>query len=630
MFNWHFIKNPRALAAFSHDVSVAIVTWLMAYWIRFNFDIPAIFFSTMWLNLLWVIPLQVSCFFAFGLYQGVWRFASIPDLKRIIKAIGVSSLLIASTYLMLKPFGVIPRSVLLLNPILLLLAMGASRFAYRAWKEHHQYGGLVSKGKPVIVLGAGEAAVALVKDLARSEAWQVVGLLDDDRSIVGRQLFGAKVLGLISDLPRLAAHHQVAHVIVAMPSVDHSKRRAAVEIANGCEMTVLTVPAFDDLMSGKVSISQIRKVEVEDLLGREPVQLDALGLHELIEQNAVLVTGAGGSIGSELCRQILKYHPNQLICVDTSEFSLYQIEQEFSQSGLDAKTDIRFVTANVRNELRIKALLTTYQPTVVYHAAAYKHVPLMENVNVAEALSNNVLGTYTVAKACKEAEVGKFVLVSTDKAVNPTNVMGASKRLAEMVCQGLQGKSGTKFVTVRFGNVLGSSGSVIPKFREQIANGGPVTITHPEITRYFMSIPEAAQLVMQAGMMGAGGEIFVLDMGESVKIVNLAKDMIRLSGLAEDEIEIVYTGLRPGEKLYEELLADDEHTLPTPHDKLRIASARSADMIWVKKLLKWIESIHNEDEQVIKAGLKTWVEEYKIDLSSKAHAGFVPETTTIH
>lgn len=630
MFNWHFIKNPRALAAFSHDVSVAIITWQMAYWIRFNFDIPTTFFSTMWLNLSWVISLQVSCFFAFGLYQGVWRFASIPDLKRILKAIGVSALLIASTYLMLKPFGVIPRSVLLLNPILLLLAMGASRFAYRAWKEHRQYGGLVAKGQPVIVLGAGEAAVALVKDLARSEAWQVVGLLDDERSIVGRQLFGTKVLGVISDLPRLATQHQVAHVIVAMPSVDHAKRRAAVDIANGCNMTVLTVPAFDDLMSGKVSISQIRKVEVEDLLGREPVQLDMLGLHELIEQNAVLVTGAGGSIGSELCRQILKYHPSQLICVDTSEYSLYQIEQEFSQLGLDDKTDIRFVTANVRNEQRIQALLTTYQPTVVYHAAAYKHVPLMENVNVAEALSNNVLGTYTVAKACKEAEVGKFVLVSTDKAVNPTNVMGASKRLAEMICQGLQGKSGTKFVTVRFGNVLGSSGSVIPKFREQIANGGPVTITHPEITRYFMSIPEAAQLVMQAGMMGAGGEIFVLDMGESVKIVNLAKDMIRLSGLADDEIEIIYTGLRPGEKLYEELLADDEHTLPTPHDKLRIASARSADMIWVKKLLKWIESIHDEDEQVIKAGLKTWVEEYKIDLTSKMHADFAPQTTTIH
>lgn len=630
MINWHLIKNYRALAAFTHDIAVATIVWLMAYWIRFNFDIPATFLTTMWLNLLWVIPLQASSFFAFGLYQGVWRFASIPDLKRILKAIGVGGLLIASIYLMLKPFGVIPRSVLLLNPILLLLAMGASRFACRAWKEHHQYGALIGKGKPVIVLGAGEAAIALVKDLARSEAWQVVGLLDDDRAMVGRQLFGTKVLGVISDLPRLASEFEVKHVIVAMPSVDHAKRRAAVDIANAGKMTVLTVPAFDDLMSGKVSISQIRQVEVEDLLGREPVQLDVLGLHDLIEHNAVLVTGAGGSIGSELCRQVLKYHPSQLICVDTSEYALYQIEQEFSQLGLDGKTDIRFVTANVRNALRIKALLTIYQPTVVYHAAAYKHVPLMENVNVAEALANNVLGTYTVANACKEAAVSKFVLVSTDKAVNPTNVMGASKRLAEMVCQGLQGKSGTKFVTVRFGNVLGSSGSVIPKFRAQIANGGPVTITHPEITRYFMSIPEAAQLVMQAGMMGAGGEIFVLDMGESVKIVNLAKDMIRLSGLAEDEIKIVYTGLRPGEKLYEELLADDEHTLPTPHDKLRIALARSADMTWVKKLLKWIASIHDEDEQVIKVGLKTWVEEYKMDLSSKPRAGFSTETTTIH
>jgi FlaA1/EpsC-like NDP-sugar epimerase len=627
---WTILKNPRALFAILHDIVAVVFSWIVAYWLRFNFDLPAGFLSGMWLNLVWTLPLQVTIFFIFGLYQGVWRFASIPDLKRILKAVGVGGLLIASTYLMLKPFGVIPRSVLLLNPILLLLAMGASRFAYRAWKEHHQYGAIIAKGKPVFILGAGEAAISLVKDLARSEAWQVVGLLDDERSIVGRQLLGTKVLGVIEDLPRLAARHQVEHVIVAMPSVDHSKRRATVDVANACGMTVLTVPAFDDLMSGKVSISQIRKVEVEDLLGREPVQLDTLGLHDLIEDNAVLVTGAGGSIGSELCRQILKYHPSRLICVDTSEFSLYQIEQEFSQLDLDDKIEISFVTANVRNERRIKALLTAYQPTVVYHAAAYKHVPLMENMNVAEALANNVLGTYTVAQACKEAEVGKFVLVSTDKAVNPTNVMGASKRLAEMVCQGLQGGSGTKFVTVRFGNVLGSSGSVIPKFREQIANGGPVTITHPEITRYFMSIPEAAQLVMQAGMMGAGGEIFVLDMGESVKIVNLAKDMIRLSGLDEGEIEIIYTGLRPGEKLYEELLADDEHTLPTPHEKLRIAVARSADMVWVKKLLKWVESIHDEDEQVIKAGLKTWVEEYKIDLTSKAHAGLNLETTTIH
>lgn len=630
MSSWYTPENPRSLAALLHDILVGVLAWFLAYWLRFNFNIPQSFLESIWLNLAWTLPLQVALFFVFGLYQGVWRFASTPDLKRILKAIGIGSLLVAATYLMFKPFGVIPRSVLILAPILLLLMMGASRFGYRAWKEHRLYGGLSSKGKPVIILGAGEAAISLVKDLERSETWQVVGLLDDDKTIVGRQLVGTKVLGAIKNLPSMASKHQVAHVIVAMPSAQHQERRVAVEIANQCGMTVLTVPAFDDLMSGKVSVSQIRKVEVEDLLGREPVQLDSLGLHELIEDNAILVTGAGGSIGSELCRQIVKYQPSKLVCVDMSELSLYQIEQEFGNANVHNKTELIYITADVKNSRRIKSLLNKYQPTVVFHAAAYKHVPLMENVNVAEALSNNVVGTYSIASACKAAKVERFVLISTDKAVNPTNVMGASKRLAELVCQGLQAESKTKFVIVRFGNVLGSSGSVIPKFRKQIAEGGPVTITHPEITRYFMSIPEAAQLVMQAGVMGAGGEIFVLDMGEAVKIVNLAQDMIRLSGLQKEEIEIVFTGLRPGEKLYEELLADDEHTLPTPHHKLRIAIARSSDMTWVKKLLKWVESIQGADEQAIKAGLKTWVEEYKIDLGNAKQADFTPETTTIH
>jgi FlaA1/EpsC-like NDP-sugar epimerase len=322
--------------------------------------------------------------------------------------------------------------------------MGASRFAYRAWKEHSLYGQMGGQGKPVIILGAGEAAINLVKDLARSEAWQVVGLLDDDKAIHGRQLLNAKVLGAIQDLSKFAKKYQVAHVIVAMPLAEHKERREAVEVANQCGMTVLTVPAFDDLMSGKVSVSQIRKVEVEDLLGREPVQLDTLGLHEMIEGHAILVSGAGGSIGSELCRQILKYHPSKLVCVDMAEYSLYRIEQEFSQIELHDATEILYVTASVKNEKRVKELLSNYQPTVVFHAAAYKHVPLMENTNVAEALSNNVLGTQVLANACKEANVDKFVLISTDKAVNPTNVMGVSKRLAEMVCQGLQGEKGNK------------------------------------------------------------------------------------------------------------------------------------------------------------------------------------------
>jgi FlaA1/EpsC-like NDP-sugar epimerase len=392
----------------------------------------------------------------------------------------------------------------------------------------------------------------------------------------------------------------------------------------------MTVPAIDDLMSGRVSVSQIRTVDVEDLLGRDAVALDNSGLQNLIGDKAVLVSGAGGSIGAELCRQIVKFNPSVLVCLDISEFSLYQLEQELSAQLLS--TQLVYLTCDVKNKIRIDNALAQYQPSVVFHAAAYKHVPMMENGNVWEALSNNVIGTHQLARACKDAGVAKFVLISTDKAVNPTNVMGASKRLAEMVCQGLQEDVGTRFVIVRFGNVLGSSGSVIPKFREQIAKGGPITITHPDITRYFMSIPEAAQLVMQAGLMGEGGEIFVLDMGEPVKIADLALDMIQLSGLQEDEIKIEYVGLRPGEKLYEELLADDEHTMPTPHEKLRIAQARTTDATWVSRLLKWIEGAHSANENHIKAELAVWVEEYRpqIPVVAEMRTTISSDQVTLH
>jgi FlaA1/EpsC-like NDP-sugar epimerase len=546
--------NPRTFLALLHDITAAVIAWTAAYLLRFNFSIPIVHFQHMMQLVLWVVLLQGTVFVVFGLYRGVWRFSSMSDLKLIILAIGSAAVLVAASLFMLSTSIVIPRSVLILDPILLMLMMGGSRLAYRAWKEHQQYGTAFKQGAPVIILGAGEAAIALVKDLARSTQWRVVALLDDDKSMLGREVLGIKVLGSIQRLTDLYQGYEVKHVIVAMPSAHHQKRRQAIELANQLGLDVLTVPAIDDLMSGKVSVSQIRKVDVEDLLGRDAVKLDDLGLHGLIENHAVLVSGAGGSIGSELCRQIVKFKPDTLVCLDVSEFSLYSLEQELSLLNLPIK--LRYMTGDVRNNQRVKELLVQFKPTVVFHAAAYKHVPLMENDNVWEALSNNVIGTHTIAKACKEAGVAKFVLISTDKAVNPTNVMGASKRLAEMVCQGLQGNAGTRFVVVRFGNVLGSSGSVIPKFREQIAKGGPVTITHPEITRYFMSIPEAAQLVMQAGLMGNGGEIFVLDMGEPVKIAALAADMIRLSGLLVDDIKIEYVGLRPGEKLYEAIAVD--------------------------------------------------------------------------
>jgi len=626
-FYTHLVRY-RAFFATIHDVFVACIAWVVAYLLRFNFFVPDFFLNSIWIVILISVPVQILLFNKFGLYKGVWRFASIPDLKRIILATSLSAVMIAAFFLMIN-MVVVPRSVLILDPLLLILFMGGSRFAYRAWQEHRLYGITIKRGTPVIVLGAGDAAIALVKELARGNEWRVVGMFDDDKALFGRELFGVKVLGSFDSLGSYAQSLGVKNVIIAMPSATHKARMAAVQLAQTENLSVLTVPAFDDLMSGKVSISQIRKVEVEDLLGRETVSLDTQGLQSLIEHQTVMVSGAGGSIGSELCRQVAKYKPDKLVCFDVSEYALYQLEQELIRDFKEI--ELIFVTGDVKNERRVKQILAIYQPKVVFHAAAYKHVPLMETHNVAEALANNVLGTYIVANASMQAGIEKFVLISTDKAVNPTNVMGASKRLAEMVCQSLQGgKSKTNFVIVRFGNVLGSSGSVIPKFREQIASGGPVTVTHPEITRFFMSIPEAAQLVMQAGLMGKSGEIFVLDMGEPVKIAELAKDMIRLSGFSEDEIKISYTGLRPGEKLYEELLADDELTQPTPHPKLRIAIARKADSLWVKKLLKWIESCQLADEDTIKKQLVFWVEEYVESSTRPPIANMLTLTNTLH
>lgn len=615
----NLLKTYRAFFVLSHDAVAIVLAWGLAYSLRFNFTIPSQFVTTMMETLLFVLPVHMLVFMALGLYKGVWRFASVLDLKRIVSAVGLAALVVSAAFFMARGFLVVPRSVLILNPILLVMMMGGSRFLYRIWREYDDFGASLKQGEPVIVLGAGDAAITLVKDLVRSSKWRVVGLLDDDKNLIGRELMGVKVLGNIDSLPTHAKQFGIQHVILAMPSAKHERRKKTVALVNTLGLVALTVPAIDDLISGKVRVSQIRRVDVEDLLGRDVVALDNEGLQALISGKVAFVSGAGGSIGAELCRQIIKFNPKTLVCFDISEFALYALEQSLESNQLQA--NIVCVTGDVKNSARVLSLLKLYAPEVVFHAAAYKHVPMMENHNVFEALNNNIIGTYTIANACKTLGVPKFVLISTDKAVNPTNVMGASKRLAEMVCQGLHAdtaktklKSKTTFVMVRFGNVLGSSGSVIPKFKAQIAAGGPITITHPEITRYFMSIPEAAQLVMQAGLMGQGGDIFVLDMGEAVKIVNLAEDMIRLSGLSLDDIAIEFVGLRPGEKLYEELLADDEHTLPTSHPKLRIANARSVDAAWVNNLLAWISGLQNTPEMQIKQALPSWVEEYSPQL----------------
>jgi FlaA1/EpsC-like NDP-sugar epimerase len=603
------MMHYRNLLALLHDLVVATAAWFLAYWLRFNMEISALYIDGMLKTLLLVVPLQAVAFWKFGLYRGMWRYASVSDLQRIVFAVGISAMILAVLVFMAQWQDLVPRAVLILNPLLLVLAMGGSRFAYRAWKEHQLYGDLHLRGEPVLVLGAGDAAASLLKELSRSEEWRVVGLLDDDPAKLGRVLDGVRVLGPFDEIARWARQLQVKRVIVALPSAAARIRRRVVEGAARVGLNVLTVPSFDDLLSGKVTVSQVRRVELDDLLGRDPVRLDNAGLQKLLTDRVVMVTGAGGSIGAELCRQISRFRPRQLVFYELNEFALYRLEQEFRD--LFPAIPIRCAIGDVKNSARVAQVLAACKPAVLFHAAAYKHVPLMEEVNAWEAVLNNALGTYCVAQAAAAAGLEKFVMVSTDKAVNPANVMGASKRLAEMICQLLQQSSGTEFVMVRFGNVLGSAGSVVPKFREQIARGGPVTVTHPEITRYFMSIPEAAQLVLQAGLMGMGGEIFVLDMGEPVKIVDLARDLIRLSGFSEDEIKIAFTGLRPGEKLYEELLASDEHTLPTPHPKLRIAQAKPVAGEYLEEILNWLRQPHPVGDDEVRRKLHHWLPEYE-------------------
>jgi FlaA1/EpsC-like NDP-sugar epimerase len=600
----------RRLIIFVHDLVAAAMAWVISFWLRFNLDLPPEYADIMLNRLALVIGVHALVFWALGLYKGMWRYASLPDIQRLLLAVGVAALAVPALFAILGIGQVVPRSAYLTTPLLLLAAMAGSRLAYRAWREG-RLAGVVARphASPVLVLGAGAVAAQLVKDLAASPQWRIIGVLDDDPAKRGAELVGIRVLGETRQVAEIAERLGINQVIIAMPDASHQERKRVVDLCTRAGIAVMTVPALSDIVSGKVSVSALRAIELDDLLGRDAVQLDLRGLQGFLESRTVLVTGAGGSIGSELCRQIARFSPARLVLYELSELALYAIEQEFRDRLPHIST--ASVIGDAKDATRVGEVFARYRPNVVFHAAAYKHVPLMEEDNAFQAVGNNVLSTVVVARAAQACRADKFVLVSTDKAVNPVNVMGASKRLAELACQALQTGSVTQLVVVRFGNVLGSTGSVVPRFRQQIAHGGPVTVTHPDIQRYFMSIPEAAQLVLQAGLMGSGGEIYVLDMGDPVKIVDLARQMIRLSGFAEDEIRIEYTGLRPGEKLYEEPLADAEQTLATPHPKLRVAQARAPqNAALLDELARWLAHPGDASAAAVRAQLRRWVPEY--------------------
>jgi len=595
-------RPAKRFVALMVDLSLCVLTVWLAYYLRLGEFISFAGSSEWAQGAVWAaaasVGIALPIFVVSGLYRAIFRYSGWPALLAVARAVGIYGLLYASVFTAIGVAGV-PRTVGIIQPILLLLFVGASRALARVWLGDQYLSILKRASRPkVLIYGAGTTGRQLAAAMANSHEMQVAGFLDDDDRLHGHVLNGQPVYNP-ADLDNLATTLNISDVLLAMPSLSRKRRNEILSQIRVARVAVRTLPSVTDLAQGKVSISDLRELDIDDLLGREPVTPNHILLVKNIVGKVVLVTGAGGSIGSELCRQILAVNPAKLLLIEQSEFALYAIHQELEEklAGLDVATPPVLVPllASVQDDDRMREIMSTWHPDTVYHAAAYKHVPLVEH-NPAAGIKNNVLGTLRTAQASAENGVSDFVLISTDKAVRPTNVMGASKRLAEMALQALAatqagtsgagGTGGTKFSMVRFGNVLGSSGSVVPRFRQQIRDGGPITLTHPEVTRYFMTIPEAAQLVIQAGAMAKGGDVFVLDMGQPVKIMDLAWRMVELSGLTvkdeqhpEGDIEIAVTGLRPGEKLYEELLIGD-NPKPTVHP--RIMKAHEEFIPWAE------------------------------------------------
>lgn len=599
----------RRSILFTIDIILLTLAYFITFELRFEFYVPLSYVELLKNTFILIVLIKILFYFVFGLYNSLWRYVSVDELFKLILATTISSILI---YIFNVSFDLlIPRSIIFIDWIISIFITGGFRLSYRLVRRAYQN---INKSEDnvqrIMIIGAGDAGNMIIRELKNSinVHYKPVVIVDDDVNKNNSTLLGVPIKNGMNRIPELVSEYSVNEIIVAIPSLSKTRLAEIVKIAQTTHCKVKTLPGINEIIDNKVGLSNIRDVSIEDLLGREEVNLKINEISSYLENKVVLVTGAGGSIGSELCRQIVRFKPQKLVLLDIYENNVYDLQQELLHNFKDLNLEV--IIASVRDKDRILEVFKHYKPEIVFHAAAHKHVPLMEH-NPQEAIKNNIFGTLKVALCAHETNVKRFVLISTDKAVNPTNVMGATKRVAELIIQALNQKSNTEFVAVRFGNVLGSNGSVIPLFKKQIAYGGPVTITHPEITRYFMTIPEASRLVLQAGAMAQGGEIFVLDMGKPVKIVDLAKQLIELSGLEPDvDITITYTGLRPGEKLYEELLLSEEGTSETSHSEIFVAKPSEINFDeLLEKINRFEDEIENKEDIIQR--LKDLVPTYK-------------------
>lgn len=629
------LRNPKFYSMLIIDAFLFAVAYYGAYLLRFEFTLPPNHLPLINALVPWVVGMKLGVFCLFGLYRGMWRFSGLEDFWRLGQASVLSMLLIVAAVAYTDNFTGYPRSVFLLDCVLTFLLTGGLRVCIRSYYIARntprgirafslpRLNYVEKERKKILIVGAGGSGEKMLREIFDNPQlhYHVVGFLDDDPGKRGRTVHGVRVLGPADHLPRVLEQNNIEQVFISVPSATGAQMRRLIDICKGCGISYKTLPAIGSIMNGNVSIKSLRDVNYEDLLRRPPVSLETDAISGYLTNRTVMVTGAGGSIGSELCRQVAQFKPQLLILVDASESNLFHMQMELQHER--EFRNYQCILGQVQQRLLMESVFRKYRPDVVFHAAAYKHVPMLER-NPWEAVFNNVRGSQVMMKLSKDFGVKRFVLVSTDKAVRPTNVMGTSKRLTELILQSFQG-NGTKYMAVRFGNVVGSSGSVIPLFRRQIEQGGPVTVTHPEVTRYFMTIPEAAQLILQAGALGEGGEIFILEMGTPVKIADMAQDLIRLSGKQPGrDIEIQFTGLREGEKLYEELITLDEGIVNTRHEKILVlrpngngngnghhAGNHDAFRQWLDRELEELCAIaRKHDSYAIKRKLKQLVPEY--------------------